>query len=716
LSPEWRHPFTEGLQSEGIALYEAKVDAEGRPFAIVERVSQEVDGAVQRFSGVTTIDSEPMNEAEHEEARRAEEEAPRVVDAAPKLGDKLINQAIASVAGRSLPVSIYLQRPDDYQPLVNELERAIALGEVLTLADRYSVRQRLLGDQQSLVARELARARAAIESLGGRVTYQCRNLFCLEAELTAEQIFLLQDEPVVARMDAFEEIEENAIRGREVSAGTQMRQFQDEGYLGDYGYAYGVIRVGVTEHNWFMPHVGFNETAPLSMSRIMLSRTCTTTTCTSGWPSSPYTDSDHPTAVAGIAVGDLTDGQDTTITNADDRVDRSGFAREANLYFWRAESDNAIVKVLDEVAGQDIPVLNMSIAHTGDSSCLGETTTSRALNTLYESGTLTFFASGNNGHDSTTDCVVEEPGSAISAFVVGGHTNDAANEGENQVRTGAIWHVSGANPPRGSDRGGCSLAEGKWRSIIDLTAPACRAWVLNEAGTYDFRYNGGASCGTSFAAPTATGAAVEFIDFYRNELSSAIDDPGRLTANMLLMGDRQAVDQDGNAFKAAAGFSNLWGAGRMKMRKFDPAGMDYPYDYYDMTTCIGNGINHYVPNANGMLIHPTVNAFKAVLFYYDWRHEQGTSIDRVSLTLQRKNTDGTWSNINSDAGSYEEKKRVFYSSFMSNTYYRLRIQGTNVTCDACACGTNSMRVHLAYFYEDSARDDADGPDGTIDTE
>ncbi|MBU1413968.1 hypothetical protein KKD52_18640 [Myxococcota bacterium] len=54
--------------------------------------------------------------------------------------------------------------------------------------------------------------------------------------------------------------------------------------------------------------------------------------------------------------------------------------------------------------------------------------------------------------------------------------------------------------------------------------------------------------------------------------------------------------------------------------------------------------------------------------------------------------------------------------FSSGTYYRLRIQGTNVACDACACGTNSMRVHLAYFYEDSARDDADGPDATIDTE
>jgi hypothetical protein len=717
VAPEWRHPFTEGLQLEGIAFYEAKVNAEGKPFAIVEQERHDEDGTVHRFSGVTTIDSEPMNEDELEEARRAEVIAPRVVHTAPKIGDELLNAALALEAGRAIPVSLYLHRPSDYMPLVNQLERAIALGEVLTLEDRYSVRQRLLSEQQTLVAREMARARAAVEALGGRVTYQCRNLFCMEAELTADQIFLLQDEPSVARMDAFGEIEENSIRGREVSAGTQMQQFQDENYLGDNNSAsLGVIRVGVAEHSYLdLLHVGYREGSG-TLGRVAQIRTCNSSSCAgSGVFSPPY--GDHPTAVAGIALGDLTDGQDSTITNADDRIDRSGFAREGELYFWRAESDSAIAKVLDDVADSDIPVLNMSISvNPGDSYCLGETTTSRAVNTLYETGTLTFFASGNNGHDSTTNCVVEEPGSAISAFVVGGHTNNASTNGETEVRSGPIWRFG---PTWGSDRGGCSLAEGKWRSIIDLTAPACRMWVFNETGGYDqimTDANGQHPCATSWAAPTVTGAAVEFIDYYRNERSSAIDDPGRLTANMLLMGDRQAVDQYGNNFKAAAGFSNLWGAGRMKLRKFDDAGMDWPWAYGEMTTCIDQGENYYYPSSNGMLISSNVNAFKAVLNYYDWRHEEGTSIDRVSLTLQRKNTDGTWSDLNTDAGSYEEKKRVFYSTFYNNTYYRIRIQGQNVTWDSGYCGTDSMRVHLAYFYEDSARDDADGPDGTIDTE
>jgi len=144
--------------------------------------------------------------------------------------------------------------------------------------------------------------------------------------------------------------------------------------------------------------------------------------------------------------------------------------------------------------------------------------------------------------------------------------------------------------------------------------------------------------------------------------------------------------------------------------------LDAPADYDDATFCVWNGNNSYYPNANGMLIPSSVNVLKAVAFYYDWRHEQGTSIDRVSLALERKNQDGTWTVLNSDTSSYEEKKRIIWYYFYNNTYYRFRLQGQNVTCDSCACGTNAMRVHLAYFYEDSARDDAEGPDGTIDVE
>lgn len=97
--PEWRHPFSDGLQPEGIAFYEAQVNSEGKPFAIVDEERQDEDGTVHRFSGVTTVGSEPMSEADLGEARRIDEIAPRVVGTAPKIGDELLNAALALEAG-----------------------------------------------------------------------------------------------------------------------------------------------------------------------------------------------------------------------------------------------------------------------------------------------------------------------------------------------------------------------------------------------------------------------------------------------------------------------------------------------------------------------------------------------------------------------------------------------------------------------------------------
>lgn len=39
----------------------------------------------------------------------------------------------------------------------------------------------------------------------------------------------------------------------------------------------------------------------------------------------------------------------------------------------------------------------------------------------------------------------------------------------------------------------------------------------------------------------------------------------------------------------------------------------------------------------------------------------------------------------------------------------LRIKGYDVTTDGEGCGTNQMLVYYAYFYEDDARDDVEGP-------
>ncbi len=44
------------------------------------------------------------------------------------------------------------------------------------------------------------------------------------------------------------------------------------------------------------------------------------------------------------------------------------------------------------------------------------------------------------------------------------------------------------------------------------------------------------------------------------------------------------------------------------------------------------------------------------------------------------------------------------------------VQGYSVTADNEGCGSNKMKVYYAYFYEDSARDDVDGPGSEIEVE
>ena len=68
----------------------------------------------------------------------------------------------------------------------------------------------------------------------------------------------------------------------------------------------------------------------------------------------------------------------------------------------------------------------------------------------------------------------------------------------------------------------------------------------------------------------------------------------------------------------------------------------------------------------------------------------------------------------SSTSTHDEKERIYFEPYCGQ--FRIRIRGTSVTTDNEGCGTNSIRVYAALFMEDSARNDANGPDWTIDPE
>jgi hypothetical protein len=87
----------------------------------------------------------------------------------------------------------------------------------------------------------------------------------------------------------------------------------------------------------------------------------------------------------------------------------------------------------------------------------------------------------------------------------------------------------------------------------------------------------------------------------------------------------------------------------------------------------------------------------------------------VDLRLQRWD-DGNWYKVEGSLDAHDEKERVFEDSFSGDYKYRLEISGWKVESDRTVCGTNSIPVHFAYFFEDSDRDDSDGPGTSIEPE
>jgi hypothetical protein len=62
---------------------------------------------------------------------------------------------------------------------------------------------------------------------------------------------------------------------------------------------------------------------------------------------------------------------------------------------------------------------------------------------------------------------------------------------------------------------------------------------------------------------------------------------------------------------------------------------------------------------------------------------------------------------------YLPRERVYW---VPETGVAHRLRGYNVTADYAGCGTNAMEVFYGYLWEDSARNDADGPGPEIDPE
>ena len=662
---------------------------EGRRYGVEVWSQFNEDGTAVYGGGLVEYEYEIVTATERAVLALSKETRP-ALPPRERVGASLLALMDTGAPSTVVEVDVFLAT-EEVEPDFVTIEKEIARGNLITVADVEAKQQILLQEAQIRAVAAQDAVSRDILALGIATINRCTNMPCLNVQLTLEMIKELSDHPGIVSIGLVSPTVNDAlIAGIAVNRGSQLRQYIDAGFDGEYGANPDVRFAIIEKDSYHDEHLGFKDTSAAG-TRIIDRFNCSNVSCIQT-TNFPLPSDDHATYVAGLLFGDLRDGQDPLYTGTNDRIERSGQAPESLGLFYRASATNTALKVaLDHIRGLTTKprVVNLSQSVDGeDLSCLGQTPLSLAVNNLFQSGTIVFKSASNTGHSFATDCTVGSPGAAIGAFTVGAHGNSWTGV-ESNVRTDSLSTETA--------RGGVTVAEGVGRSIIDLTAFGFRAGLYESPSGYD-----NASHGTSLSTPTVAAAAIDFINMYKvvnPNNANLIDNPGVLFANMLLMGDRM-----GESGKLTTNFDSVYGAGRLMMRMNTAAGMDAPASWKNNFVCVGTGERVKV-GIKGAALESTVNIVKAVIFWYDRRHGTGQWIDDIDLELAQV---GVINPLMVSNSSHDNKERVFYTA-PGNKNLELRIYGYNVTATSEGCGAGKQRVYYAFYYEDSQRDD--NPEG-----
>ena len=705
----FRHPWT---SADKLSLKSPFESFDGHRLAAQGYVALDENGTKSTFSGLTEISVDRVSSAEKRERREEKErlygprpKATRLSKRDRNLEQLVLLSTLGSDEDKQSGMLVWVATRDEGDSITDSMIRAMSKGEIASVQDFEYQRDAIGAERKIQVAKDNLPVAKAIESFGGRVYSISEGLHAVSARMTLDAI-----EQLAARDDV-ERIEPATpdiplVDGRHIIAEHQIEQFIDFGYDGENStgstdITFAQIEPGGADNE----HVAFNESAT-GGSRIRGMFRCDSSSCTS---TSNFTSSDetnHASAVAGIIFGDLRDLQDSRYSSSSSaRIARSGYAGESRGWLFVENSPYTPFSHVAAMSGADAPVVvNHSAGQYNDDACTGQDIRSKFANEIYESSKAVFQGAGNARHSASTDCTLISPASALGVFTVGstGALIDVSTGDATTVRESSISYFS--------SRGGTG-SEGGGRTIVDLTAFGCRDHLYDSYGNYSFKLydddnNGNLdwSCGTSFAAPTVTATAIDFIDFFNAEVGDYIVAfPGFLYTNLMLMGDR--LDQYDN--RMWHGFDNLYGAGRLRARMPNAAGLDHPEQWGWGMVCVDDNEVLEIPIKNGNTISTDALIFKAVIWWYDYRHDTTGELDDIDLVL--RTTSGQYL---VQSATYDNKERVV-DNRIGGKAVKLQIIGDDVTADNALCGTNSMLVFYAFYFEDTDRDDGDGPGSEI---
>lgn len=573
--------------------------------------------------------------------------------------------------------------------------------------------------------------------------------WCTDLQALATRAFIEAVDPVNAVSSALNGDDFRAASG--MQNGHMIDQLAD-GKTGRPLSGRSHVEIAVIDKDGFNQpqlHPAYNDTS-LGHTRVTRRRSCTTTSCTNA-PSVTGAEGVHGELVLG-AFGDLLDGQDATVTSTPDREDRSYGAPEADLelYYVASGTTAAIATAIEDAVSTDdgVDIVYATSYVSGCAQANSFLDVKDAWDLAYSLGALGIVPAGNSVNRTNDDCTVNGLATRTDIVVVGAEGEDVSSTaGSGTWLPGRTttpiaswvldtqplygWHYTdvslqdncpnrpaGKAPCPSSAIGGGVLNRGflgmhaAW-SGVDLVAPSGREKSARfVSGTSSY---GTTCCGTSYAGAEVAAVTASVLDWAYSAGQTFFNQPGFTHVNLLLMGDVSA-----GPLYMTKHFQ--WGAGRVQARMFNAEGMDAPWGWqggvisYDSwapvlyfrvgTDFIPYGVDYI--RAAIAWDEPNLDATGGgevadVILQLAWTERPQTP-NLPHLDLPCPAGPIVVPMLLASSVTEDPEKFVEYTGpGMANRCVYLVIVGT------VPLGQPAREIYNAIYWEDRARDDADGP-------
>jgi len=532
-----------------------------------------------------------------------------------------------------------------------------------------------------------------VERLGGDLLRNSWSINRFEARLTPAALDAMAHHDGVARIEVLGQYEDDSNSGIAIRHATQVNQLLAATYNGDSSSgrnpAYSGIIIGVMD-------ASMDEDHPALSYNLNYWQTWDDTLNEFRDPVFGETSADGTYSHGnGVLSQLLADGTQDSSLSPTDALERSGQTDGSSLIFFQhwdrtvSPHDKASRTTrMEALLEANVDVANMS-ASLQSLQCDTSHSENYAVDDLYLDDTFIVNTPGNN--DNTTGlCSVNVPGTAAGSFTPGAYKRNASN-----LNTAGIRSFS----PRGND--------GVGRAMIDLIAPAGRELDTSSAFDDDYELRG---VGTSFAAPVIAGSAANVKDMMIDVWGSGTaNHVGNLYATMLLMGDGQ-TEAGPKRDTTNPQMDELWGAGRLRLRMWGADGLDAPHKTgltrtnLDDGAMLTRGLN--MDGGTNLPLPAEVDKLTAAVWWFEPNLLQASA--SADILVQVCNELNTCYDSGSTA---PEPRRVFVPSPGGHTW-EVRVTGLNIPGSGrpnYLYLQTQRTIHLAYMWEDSLRDDANGP-------